>query len=230
VERTVQKALRRLTKEHHISVTGSTDGGLRRQTPTYVVHPVQAAVTGAGDSPESSLSREETPVNPRASVRAELGARTHASEGTSVILGVDPFPKKSKGGAAALSVEWDGVAFRVPPALLAEWRASYPTLDVPHCIRDAAAWVMDNPGRSRQKPGVKFLLGWLRRQRPGASPVAADDAHPLPPPLPPDPPDGWERAYEALYDHEPTRTWAQQIDDVQLECREWLKKHERGAT
>jgi hypothetical protein len=169
-------------------------------------------------------------LNPHASERADASARTGAREGISVLLDVDPFPKKSKGGAAALSVEWDGVAFRVPPELLAEWRASYPTLDVPHCIREAAAWVMDNPGRSRQKPGVKFLLGWLRRQRPGESPVAADDADPLPRPEPPPPPDGWERAWEAMYGDPPDQPWVYQIDAVQLECRQWLKKHERGAT
>jgi hypothetical protein len=230
VERTVQKALRRLTKEGHISVTGSIDGGSRRQTPTYVVHPVQAAVTGAGDSPESSLSRKETPVNPRASVRAESGAHTHASEGTSVILDVDPLPKKLKEGAGELAVEWDGTEFRVPAELLAQWRKAFPALNVAGCIREAAMWVIDHPSRSRKKPGARFLEGWLRRTRPRESPPADDGADPLPRPEPPPPPDGWERAWEAMYGDPPDLPWVSQIDDVQLECRQWLKKHERGAT
>jgi hypothetical protein len=258
VERTVQKALRRLTKEGHISVTGAIDGGLRRQTPRYVVHPVQAAVTGAGDSPVQETHPtgelgspnggtrftpavndvhpnhhgipEEPSVNPHASARAGSGARTHASEGTSVILEVDPLPKKSNGGPTALSVEWDGVAFRVPAELLAEWRKAFPDLNVAGCIREAAMWVIDHPSRTRKKPGARFLEGWLKRTRPGESPPADDGPDPLPPPPKPPAPDGWERAWEAMYGDPPNTPWEYQIDCVQLECRQWLKKHERGAT
>jgi hypothetical protein len=123
----------------------------------------------------------------------------------------------------ALAVEWDGAAFRVPPALLAEWRGAFPAVDVPGAIRAAAAWVTDNPSRAGKKQWARFLLNWLKRTRPGESPPPSDDADPLPPPLPTGGPAGWERAYEALYDHEPTRAWAQQIDAVQEECLEWLK-------
>jgi hypothetical protein len=48
-------------------------------------------------------------------------------------------------------------------------------------------------------------------------------------PGPDDGPEGWQAAYEAMYDHEPEKPWAMQIADVQLECRQWVKKRERGA-
>ncbi len=269
VERTVQKALRRLTKEHHISVTGSIDGGLRRQTPRYVVHPVKAAVTGAADSPVQEMhpstgagnspvqemhptgelssphgrttftprvnhvhpnhhrTVKEPSVNRHARARVDARARTHAREDTSVLLDVDPSSKKSKGGAAALSVEWDGVAFQVPPALLEQWRASFPALDVNLCILEAAAWVIDHPSRSLKKPGARFLEGWLKRTRPSDSPPADDDADPQPPPEPPPAPEGWERAWEDLYGFPPDRAWETYCDDFQFECRQWLSKHQR---
>lgn len=129
------------------------------------------------------------------------------------------------------TVEWDGVAFRVPPAVLTEWRGSFPALDVPATIRLAAAWVTDNPGRAGKKQWARFLLNWLRRTRPGESPPPGDDSDPLPPvaPSPDDGPQGWQAAYEAMYDHAPMAPWARQIADVQLECRQWLKKSEGRA-
>jgi len=126
-------------------------------------------------------------------------------------------------------VEWDGVAFRVPPAVLAEWQRTYPSIDVLGALRTAAGWVMDNPSRGAKKQWGRFLVNWLRRTRPGDCPPPADGADPLPRPEPPPPPDGWERAWEAMYGDPPDQPWVYQIDDVQLECRQWLKKHERGA-
>jgi hypothetical protein len=140
-------------------------------------------------------------------------------------------PKKSKGGAGAPTVEWDGAGFRVPPPVLAEWRAAFPAIDVPGAIRVAAAWVTDNPSRAGKKQWARFLLNWLKRTRPGESPPPSDDADPLPPVVtgPDDGPAGWQVAYESMYDHAPVLPWSRQIADVQLECRQWLKKSERGA-
>lgn len=259
-ERTVQKALRRLAADHHISVTGNVYGGYKGHTPTYLVHPIQTkGSTGASGSPgepstpgESGSGRTtfttgvnvetrrgergdamgrttftqtliEPSMNPKGTLSADASARNRASQGTPVLLDVDPLQKKRKGGAGSLAVEWDGTEFRVPEVLLAQWRKAFPQLNVTGCIREAAMWVIDHPARSRKKPGARFLEGWLKRTRPSESPSVADDSDPVPPPLPVDGPAGWEKAYAALYDHEPTRRWAQQIDAVQEECGEWLK-------
>ena len=204
---------------HPSTGAGDAPHGCTSCTPrVQEMHP-----RGAGAAPEPSVNHKEPSENPHASTCADASARTRAREGTSVLLDVDPNPKKGKGGAMALAVEWDGAAFRVPPALLAEWRGAFPAVDVPGAIRAAAAWVTDNPSRAGKKQWARFLLNWLKRTRPGESPPPSDDADPLPPPLPTGGPAGWERAYEALYDHEPTRAWAQQIDAVQEECLEWLK-------
>jgi hypothetical protein len=138
-------------------------------------------------------------------------------------------PKKSKGGVVAPVVEWDGVAFRVPPVLMAEWQRAYPAIDVPGALRTAAGWVMDNPSRGAKKQWGRFLSNWLRRTRPSDCPAVADGPDPLPPPAKLPAPDGWERAWEAMYGDPPNIPWEYQIDCVQLECRRWLAKHERGA-
>jgi hypothetical protein len=172
----------------------------------------------------------EPKENPQGTLNADASARMQAPEGTSVLLDVDPLPKKKKGGAGALTVEWDGTAFRVPAELLAQWRAAFPALNVVGCIREAAMWVIDHPARSRKKPGARFLEAWLKRTRVCDSPQAADDADPLPPAVVQDDgPEGWQAAYEAMYDHEPDRPWPLQISAVQSECRQWVKKRERGA-
>ena len=172
----------------------------------------------------------EPKENPHRTLSADASARLQASEGTSVLLDVDPLLKKKKGGASAMTVEWDGTAFRVPAELLAQWRAAFPALNVTGCIREAAMWVIDHPARSRKKPGARFLEAWLKRTRVCDSPPADDGSDPLPPVVAQDDgPEGWQAAYEAMYDHEPDRQWALQISAVQIECRQWLKKRERGA-
>ncbi len=257
-DRTVQRALRRLVAERHISVTGAVEGGFERQTPTYVVHPrmplrgdtespvTQSHPPGVTESPPGChrvtppvtqshpnphRTQREPSRNPQGTLSADASARMQAPEGTSVLLDVDPLGKKKKGGGATLTVEWDGTSFHVPAELLTQWRKAFPQLNVAGCIREAAMWVIDHPSRSRKKPGARFLEGWLRRTRPGDSPPPSDDADPLPPVVtgPDDGPEGWQAAYEAMYDHEPEKPWAMQIADVQLECRQWVKKRERGV-
>jgi len=275
-ERTVQKALRRLAEDHHISITGRIGGGYGLYTPTYVVHPVpgekpqdeprspvnhvhpepRSPVNHVHPEPRSPVNVEthgvnvetrwgergdamgrttftqtliEPTENPQGTLNADVTARMQAPEGTSVLLDVDPLPKKSKGGVVAPVVEWDGVAFRVPPVLMAEWQRAYPAIDVPGALRTAAGWVMDNPSRGAKKQWGRFLSNWLRRTRPGDCPAVADGPDPLPPPAKLPAPDGWERAWEAMYGDPPNIPWEYQIDCVQLECRQWLAKHERGA-
>ncbi len=141
----------------------------------------QSHPTGDTESPKPSENRKESSENRHACTRADASARQHAREGTPVLLDVDPLPKKSKGGACAPTVEWDGAGFRVPPPVLAQWRAAFPALDVPGAIQAAAAWVADNPSRAGKKRWARFLLNWLKRTRPGESPPLSDDADPLPP-------------------------------------------------
>jgi hypothetical protein len=134
--------------------------------------------------------------------------------------------KTKKGGAVAESVEWDGSAFRVPADMMASWRKAFPAISVEAAVMSAAAWVADNPGgRGKKRQWSRFLLNWLRRTRPGEAPVSeVDPGDPLPPPVQDPEPAGWREAYEDLYDHAPERGWHEHNDDVQDECRGWLRK------
>jgi len=220
-------------------VDGCHSGTGATQTPVDGCHTDTPRVphrhpTGATQTPHGCHSGTQTLIepkeNPQRTLSADASARTRAQEGTSVLLDIDPLPKKRKGGGATLTVEWDGTSFHVPAELLAQWRKAFPALNVAGCIREAAMWVIDHPARSRKKPGARFLEAWLKRTRVCDSPQAADDADPLPPAVVQDDgPEGWQAAYEAMYDHEPDRPWPLQISAVQSECRQWVKKRERGA-
>ena len=264
-ERTVQRALRSLEDDGHISLAGAIGGGVHRQTPNYRIHPQLASATGAPDAPvhDTQLSttgapdappgchhdtpgvseshpggvtmtpkpslnhHKESPLNRENRVRA----RPREESSNLVAQNVDGFAKKPKGEAATHTVEWDGVAFRVPVELKAEWRRAFPSINVDACILSAAVWVTDNPARVRKQQWAQFLLRWIKRTRPDEEPTVADHSDgPWHPPLPEPEPPGWEKAYACLYDREPSNGWAAQCDSVQEDCREWLKRRREEET
>ena len=57
-----------------------------------------------------------------------------------------------------------GKAWGLPEEKLAEWRESFPGIDVAVECRKARQWLIDNPGRRKTKNGMpRFLNAWLSR-------------------------------------------------------------------
>ena len=62
----------------------------------------------------------------------------------------------------------DGGVYVPPDDKLAEWRATYPDVDVDGELRAACQWARDNPGRRKTRKGATaFLNSWLKRSRDG---------------------------------------------------------------
>lgn len=90
------------------------------------------------------------------------------------------FPTKGTGAKT-----WD-----LMPAKLAEYRESFPAVDVEAECRAARQWCIDNPARQKTPDGMpRFLNSWLKKEQNSGRPnskQAAPRAVPPPRPLPKD--------------------------------------------
>jgi len=60
-------------------------------------------------------------------------------------------------------INYKGETIPVPQDWITQWETMYPRGMVLGCIRDAAAWSLDNPGK-RKKDLRRFLGSWIKRK------------------------------------------------------------------
>lgn len=60
----------------------------------------------------------------------------------------------------------DGTEHPVSAAMVSEWSASFPAVDVPQALRTMRAWLVAKPARRKTARGVNaFVVGWLGREQ-----------------------------------------------------------------
>lgn len=60
----------------------------------------------------------------------------------------------------------DGTEHPVSSAMVSEWSASFPAVDVPQALRTMRAWLVAKPARRKTARGVNaFVVGWLGREQ-----------------------------------------------------------------
>jgi hypothetical protein len=60
----------------------------------------------------------------------------------------------------------DGTEHPVSSAMVSEWSASFPAVDVPQALRTMRAWLAAKPARRKTARGVNaFVVGWLGREQ-----------------------------------------------------------------
>lgn len=120
--------------------------------PNYQEHNGTTGKTRAQDAKRQKRHRSTTEVS-----RDERDEkRTRGEE-------IREEEKKEAGGGERIPLD-DGTEFPVTDALLAEFGAAYPRVDVLGELRKARAWCVANPSGRKTRRGVtRFLNSWLSR-------------------------------------------------------------------
>lgn len=70
-----------------------------------------------------------------------------------------------------------GAEHPVPQAVVDEWKALYPAVDVEQQLRNIRGWLLSNPTRRKTQKGIRrFVTGWLAREQNRSGPARASPA------------------------------------------------------
>lgn len=128
-------------------------------------------------SRDGGVTLQETDTDTDTDISSEAKASSHSPE-----------PEKSAPVASSPTVFElpcvSGENFPVTEADVAEWRQSFPAVDIPQQLAAARSWLVANPTRRKTKRGMrKFVVSWMDRRQNSARPVDQPSARGSPPAL-----------------------------------------------
>jgi pyocin large subunit-like protein len=135
--------------------SGSTENGTRNlKEPQYNNNNNTGA--SARDDEGDDPTAEQVLAAAAAEEQANAEAQAEAELAEAARLAAEKGKRKPK----APTVTWSGSEFSIPAEKLAEWKDSFPLIDVDLSIKQARGWLIDNP-QKRYSNFASFLRNWL---------------------------------------------------------------------